>query len=102
MPSLTTEVVYLSERISEMENLRSTSTHVNGKGVNTISNPSTSLEKEKSTSSVSKLGRDAIKKMHDKGNRGSTYCQLQSIINERTKHNLVEGEKRRCSRYRNR
>jgi len=42
------------------------------------------------------------KKMHEKGNRGSTYRQLQCIINEGTKHNLVEEEKRRCSRHGNR
>jgi len=44
-----------------MKSLRSASTHVNEKGINTTSNSSVSLEDEESTSSVSKLGRDAIK-----------------------------------------
>jgi len=61
MRSLTKEVAYVSERISEMKSLRSASTHVNEKGINTTSNSSVSLEDEESTSSVSKLGRDAIK-----------------------------------------
>jgi len=42
--------------------LESASAHVNEKGVNMTSNPSVSLEEEESTSSVSKLRRDAIKK----------------------------------------
>jgi len=61
MRSLTKKVAYVSERISEMESSQSASAQVNEKGVNTMSNPSISLEEEESTSSVSKLGRDAIK-----------------------------------------
>ena len=61
MRSLTKKVAYVSERISEMESSQSSSAQVNEKGVNTMSNPSISLEEEESTSSVSKLGRDAIK-----------------------------------------
>ena len=61
MRSLTKKVAYVSERISKMESSRGASAHVNEKGVNTTSNPSVSLEEEESTSSVSKLGRDAIK-----------------------------------------
>jgi len=61
MRSLIKEVTYVSERISEIKSSRSAFAHMNEKGINTTSNPSVSLEKEESTSSVSELGRDAIK-----------------------------------------